>query len=123
MNSQQKYFHENLPTINRNILVVEPTEVFLEWARKCFDEDADLTIEELTEDLATYLIPEQDADAEAWLFRNFRTIFEIELESWCADPALWPKIRSLKVFKTFFRIHFHSSILDLGKGTIVKEYI
>jgi hypothetical protein len=31
---KQDISYENLPTINRNVLVVVPTEGFLEWARK-----------------------------------------------------------------------------------------
>ena len=72
--------YENLPTINRNVLVVVPTEGFLEWARKNPDDDVTLNLEELVADSTAYLIPEQDADADRWLKRNFKTIFEIELD-------------------------------------------
>jgi len=119
----QEIYYENLPTINRNIIVVEPTEAFLEWARENPDEDAGLTMKELTADLAAYLIPEQDADAEAWLRLNFKTIFEIELDGWCTDPSLWPVDRSFNAFEKFFRVHFCSTVIDLAKGAIEKEYI
>jgi len=79
--------YENLPTINRNVLVVVPTEDFLEWARKN------------------------------------PTIFEIELDGWCTDPSLWPKDRSMKAFKKFFRVYYCSSVIDLGDGSIDREYI
>jgi hypothetical protein len=116
-------FYENLPTINRNVLVIEPTEGFLEWAKKYPDEDMKLTLAELVADSMAYLIPEQSADAEAWLKRNYRSIFEIELDGWCADPSLWPKDRSMKTFRKFFRVHYCSSVLDLGDGQIDREYI
>ena len=115
--------YENLPTINRNVLVVVPTEGFLAWARKNPDDDAALTLEELVEDSTAYLIPEQDADAESWLKRNFKTVFEIELDGWCADPSLWPKDRSMKTFRKFFRVYYCSSVIDLGDGPIDREYI
>jgi hypothetical protein len=123
MNSQHDIYYEKLPTINRNLLVVQPTEVFLEWAKRYPDEDGALTMKELTADLTTYLIPEQDADAEAWLRRNFKTIFEIELDGWCTDPSLWPTDRSFKAFKKFFRVHFCSNVIDLAKGAIEREFI
>ena len=123
MKPQNDIYYENLPTINRNVLVAEPTEVFLEWARKYPDEDAGLTLKELVADTTAYLIPEQEADAEAWLRRNFRTIFDIELDGWCTDPARWPADRSYKAFKKYFRVHFCSSVIDLAKGAIEKEYI
>jgi len=123
MKPQNDIYYENLPTINRNVLVAEPTEVFLEWARKYPDEDAGLTLKELVADTTAYLIPEQEADAEAWLRRNFRTIFDIELDGWCTDPARWPADRSFKAFKKYFRVHFCSSVIDLAKGGIEREYI
>jgi hypothetical protein len=119
----QEIYYENLPTINRNVLVVVPTTVFLEWARKYPDEDADLTLKELTTDVTAYLIPEQDADAKAWLRRNFKTIFEIELDGWCTDPSLWPEDRSFKAFNKFFFIHFCSTVIDLAEGEIDRKYI
>jgi len=120
---KQEIYYENLPTINRNILVVEPTELFLEWAKKSPDDDMGLTLKELVADMTAYLIPEQDADAKSWLRRNFKTIFEIELDGWCADPSLWPKDRSMKTFRKFFRVHYCSSVIDLAKGPIEQEYV
>ena len=123
MKSQQDIYYENLPTINRNVLMVEPTEVFLEWAKKNPDTDLELTMDELLADCTAYLIPEQEADPEAWLRRNFKTIFEIELDGWCTDPSLWPKVRSFKAFKKFFCVRFCSTVIDLAKGAIAREYI
>ncbi len=120
---KQNMSYENLSTINRNVLVVVPTEGFLEWARKYPDEDMTLNLEELVADSTAYLIPEQEADAEGWLKRNHRIIFEIELDGWCADPSLWPKDRSMKTFKKFFRVYYCSSVIDLGDGPIDQEYI
>jgi hypothetical protein len=120
---KQDMSYENLPTINRNVLVVVPTEGFLEWARKYPNEDAGLTLKELIADTTAYLIPEQEADAEAWLKRHFKTIFENKLNGWCTDPSLWPKDRSMKTFRKFFRVHYCSSVIDLAKGPIEQEYI
>ena len=120
---KQDIYYENLPTINRNILVVEPTEVFLEWAKISPNDDMRLTLKELVADMTAYLIPEQDADAKSWLRRNFKTIFEIELDGWCTDPSLWPKDRSIKTFREFFRVLYCSSVIDLARGPIEQEYI
>lgn len=115
--------YENLPTINRNVLVVVPTEYFLNWARKIHVNDMTLTLDKLTEESTAYLISEQDMDADAWLNYNFNTIFEIELDGWCGDPSLWPKDRSIKTFKEYFSYYFCSLAIDLGKGRINREYI
>jgi len=123
MKPQNDIYYETLPTINRNILVVEPTEVFLEWAKKNPDTDLKLTMDELLADSTAYLIPEQEGNAQSWLRRNFKTIFEIELDGWCTAPSLWPADRSYKAFKKYFRVHFCSSVIDLAKGAIEREYI
>lgn len=120
---KQDMSYENLPTINRNVLIVVATEGFLAWAKKNPDDDGTLTLAELVADSTAYLIAEQAADAEIWLKRNFKTIFDIELDGWCADPSLWPKDRSMKLFKKFFRVHYCSSVIDLGDGPIDREYI
>jgi hypothetical protein len=113
----------NLPTINRFVLVIEPTNVFLEWARKFPDEDPTLTLDELLEDTSAYLMPQIDVDPDSWLAQNFRTIFEIELSDWSVDATLWPKDRSFKAFTEFFAVRFCSIVIDMGKGPIKREYI
>ena len=121
MSSQHEMSLDNLPTINRFVLVVEPTNVFLEWARKFPDEDPKLTLEELFEDTSAYLMPHIDPDS--WLAQNFRKIFEIELNDWCVDPSLWPHDRSFKAFKKFFSVRFCSIVIDMGEGPIKRVYI
>jgi hypothetical protein len=113
----------NLPTINRFVLVIEPTTAFLEWARKFPDEDPTLTLDELLEDTSAYLMPQIDPYPDSWLAQNFRKIFDIELSDWCVDPALWPKDRSFKAFKEFFAVRFCSIVIDMGEGPIKREYI
>ena len=123
MSSRHDVTFENLPTINRNLVVVEPTAVFLDWARRFPNVNQKLTLDELLEDNTAYLIPEQDGDSDTWLKRNFRIIFDMELDSWCTDRTLWPKVRSFKAFKEFFSVHFCSIVIDLGKGSIDREYL
>jgi hypothetical protein len=116
-------FFDEVSTINRHVLVAEPTEAFLEWAKKYPDEDPSLTLEELIEDSAAYLIPEQWSGAEAWIKKNYRRIFEEELYGWCTDRSVWPLDRSFKAFKKYFRILFCSSVIDLSKADIKRVYI
>jgi len=123
MSSRHDITFENLPTINRNLVLIEPTAVFLDWARRFPNVDQKLTPDELVEDNTAYLIPEQDGDPDTWLKRNFRIIFDIELDGWCTERALWPKVKSFKVFKKFFSVRFCSLLIDLGKGSIDSEYL
>jgi hypothetical protein len=47
MSSREDLTHEMLPTINRNLVVIEPTAAFLDWARRFPDPDPKLTLDEL----------------------------------------------------------------------------
>jgi len=114
-------YDDGLPTVNRSALVVEPTKVYLEWARGCPDGDPELTLDEICEEITIYLIPEVYAEPEAWLKRNYKAIFEHELESWCIDDDLWPGDRSFKAFRKFFRVRYCSMLLDMGRGAIERD--
>jgi hypothetical protein len=109
-----------LPIVNRAAVVLEPAQAYLEWARKCPEAIPDLTLKELGQEGTVYLIPETDADPESWLRRNYVAMFEYELDAWYTDRAFWPKVRSFKVFKKFFKVLSCSMVMDLGKGTIEK---
>lgn len=111
----------NLPTINRFVLVIEPTTAFLEWARKFPDEDPKLTLEELLEDTSAYLMPH--IDPESWLEQNYSRIFELELNDCGVDPSCWPKDLSFTAFKEFFSVRFCSIVIDMGEGPIKRIYI
>ena len=110
-----------LPIVNRAAVVLEPAQAYLEWARECPEAVPDLTLEELDEEGTVYLIPETDAAPENWLSRNFIAMFENELNAWYTDRDFWPKNRSFKSFKKFFKVRFCSIVLDLGKGSLEKD--
>jgi hypothetical protein len=121
ISSQNERQLENLPTINRFVLVVEPTNVFLDWARKFPDEDLELTLGELQEDTSAYLMPHTDPDS--WLEQNYMRIFKLELDAWSVDHSCWPKDLSFKTFKEFFNVRFCSIVIDMGEGPIKRIYI
>lgn len=112
---------QDLLTVNRAAVVLEPAETYLEWARECPDSLPDLTLADLREEGTVYLIPETDAEPEVWLRRHYTTLFANELFAWCTDEACWPRDRSYKAFKKFFQVRFCSLVLDLGRGPIERE--
>jgi len=110
-----------LPKVNRNVVVLELTEAYLDWAKSCREGDVAITLDELCEEGTVYLIPEQDAKLETWLRRNYAGMFEHELAAWCTEESFGPKDRSLKTFKKFFKLSFCSIVLDMGKGAIERD--
>ena len=111
----------DLPTVNRVAVVMEPAPAYLEWAKECPDGLPDLTLADLREEGTIYLIPETDAEPEAWLRRHYAPLFANELFAWCTDEAFWPRDRSYKAFKKFFQVRFCSIVLDLGRGPIERD--
>jgi hypothetical protein len=112
---------EVLPLVNRNALTVEPTEAYLEWAKSAPEPMPELTMQELCEERTVYLIPEVEEELEEWLKKNYRRIFEEELESWCTDESQWPEDLSLGKFKEFFKISYSSLVFDLNEETLEIE--
>ena len=47
--------------------------------------------------------------------------FERYLDEWYTEESWWPKNRSLKMFKQWFDIQYHSMIWDLSGETIEHE--
>jgi len=110
----------NPATVNRFAVILTPTEAFLDWVNSISADDK-LTIEELCEDTAVYLVPEDDLEPEIYIKKHFTALFESELEGWCTDDSLWPRDRSYKVFKRFFNISIHSVVIDLGVEDLARE--
>jgi hypothetical protein len=111
----------DLPTVDRFAVVLEPTVAYLEWAKGSPDCLPDLTMEDLGEEETVYLIPETDAEPEAWLKQNYAPLFNHELFAWCTDEACWFRDLSYKAFKKFFQVRFCSLVLDLGRGPLERD--
>ena len=106
--------------INRSLVILNPKQPFLDWARTLDDEDKDLTLEQLAEDSIAYLIPElwQDSDHKELLESYYDILFDAQLAGWWNDEAVWPHKRNLKMFLDWFEVEFHSLVFDLGDGPI-----
>ena len=113
--------------INRVALVIKYKEPAVEWINKVdpHKDDAGLTIEIVNTDNHIYLISEELADdpkgLKKWLKKNYKKIFELELDGWYTDPSLWPKKRKFELFNEFFEVELHSILIDTVDGPIVDE--
>lgn len=81
-----------------------------------FDKDPGMTVDSANEERIVYLISDADGDSgetvERWIKQNYQVLFEEELEGWYTDPDLWPKKRSLKLFREWFDIECQSVLID-----------
>ena len=109
---EEKEFSDFYDTPGSSPISVKPKEIFWQWLR-----DADKGIADLgTYPSSTvYLIPEflTDEQANAYLKKNYKRIFENQLEGQISDPSLWPKKRPFKLFEEFFEISLHPVVEDL----------
>ena len=112
-----------MESVNRTAVVIKPRQPFVDWLNSVPDEDIDFTLEQISTDNITFLIPEQDdpKDAKKYIRKRFEQIFEFELWGWITTEELWPKNRNWKMFQEWFSIEIHSEIFDLVDEEIEKE--
>jgi len=89
----------------------------LNWLRSVDSTNAELTLEDLREEPAVYLLAECNSmdHAERLLGKSCARIFEEQLDGWYGAPENWPKDRSIRNFRRWFSYTFHSMIIDLDK--------
>jgi len=112
-----------MKTINRLVAIVKPKQPFLDCLESLPNWDMELALAELRKDCTAILIPEFGSNEEAlrYIERKYKAIFEIELNDWHTDDGVWPKNKSLQVFRQWFDIEIHSMIYDAVDETIIKE--
>ncbi len=76
-----------------------------------------MTLDEVNEERTVYLIGDTIAESSdklhRWIRRNFSQLYEMELNAWYTDPALWPASRTYKLFQTWFTVECNTVIVDL----------
>lgn len=109
--------------LNRSALIVSPAQPFLDWLHQADPSSANLTLADLRQEPAIYLLSESENMGEALeeLGSGINAIFEEQLNSWYRVPSKWPQPRDLGTFLTWFECSFHSMIFDLGRDRLRYE--
>lgn len=114
-------------TINRSMIVLQYRQPFLDWIRTVEPEfGATTTLDSLNEDGDAFLIPHEPVidgkeDAVAWIEKRWKGFFEKKLADWYTDESLWPKKRTLKMFREWFAIEYRSMVWDLDTTPLEYE--
>ena len=76
--------------------------------------NATVTFEDAREEPSAFLIPADDTDepGKRWIQRNWKVVFEQLLEDWYIDPGLWPRNRTLKMFREWCEVCIQTIVLD-----------
>ena len=109
--------------INRSAIIVMPAQPFLDWLHQADPTSSHLTLADLRQEPAIYLVAECENKDEALdgLGDGISRIFEEQLEGWYRVPTAWPKERDLRTFLRWFDCSFHSMIFDLGLDRLRRE--
>lgn len=107
-------------TINRSVVIVRPKKPFLDWLSSVEKAlGGGLSEIDLTEEGAAFLIPDEDIidakEAQRYIESKWRDIFEQFLFDWLIDDTLWPKKRTLKMFREWFDLVYAPMAWDLVK--------
>jgi hypothetical protein len=109
--------------INRCAILVMPAQPFLDWLHRVDPSSAHLSLADLRQEPAIYLLPECESKEEALegLRGGIRKIFEEQLNGWYRVPSAWPEQRDLHTFLRWFECSFHSMIFDLARDRLRHE--
>ena len=113
--------------LNRGAVILKYKEPAIRWVNEAdpVKEDRPVRSKDLENERTVYLVDVLDVDGkqavEEWIAANFKTLFEDELESWYTDTALWPKTRTITVFREWFDVEYHSVIRDTVGGPVFDD--
>ena len=105
-------------TINRGIVIIRPTQPFLDWLSLAEKKLGHETFPvDLNEEGNAFLIPDEhitnSTDARTYIERHWEEIFEQFLFEWILEDSLWPKKRTLKMFREWFEMIYAPMAWDL----------
>jgi hypothetical protein len=113
--------------VNRGALLLRYKEPAVRWINEAdpSPDDSPITLSDVNEERTVYLIGDTVGDSpdtfQRWLKKNYADLFEMELEGWYTDPALWPKDRSFKLFQQWFDAELHTVLVDTVGDEIVDD--
>jgi hypothetical protein len=110
--------------LNRAAITLKLTQIAVDWVNTADvdDDDFKMNVSQANEESTVYLIPSEAADnIEMWLEQNYKILFENELENWYTDEKLWPRYRTYKMFKNWFKVDCNSVVLDLVNDVLIDD--
>jgi hypothetical protein len=113
--------------INRAALILRYKAPAIHWINEADPHPSEhaVVLERVNKERTVYLIEDTAGDdsksLERWLKRNYEGLFEIELEGWYTDPALWPQGRNYHMFQEWFAPECHTVIIDTGREDLFDD--
>jgi hypothetical protein len=110
-------------SVNRTAIVVIPKQPLLDWLNREDTDSGDLTLANIQNEPTVYLIKQCDGEREVRdeLAKVCGRIFEEQLNGWLTNPECWPEKRTPRVFHEWFEWSWHTVVIDLARGPLVRE--
>lgn len=115
--------------VNRAAVILKYKEPAIRWINGAdpYRNNPCITADSVNTDRTVYLISDEDGDTkeavDRWIKRNLSDLFESELEGWYTDPSLWPEKRTMKLFRQWFEIEYHTVLIDTVDSAIYDNDI
>ena len=113
--------------INRAAIILKYKAAAIRWISEAdpIEENPGINEEDANDDRTVYLISDADGDTkdtvEKWIKKNYKTLFETELEDWYTEPSLRPQKITLKLFREWFEVECHTVLIDTVDGAIYED--
>lgn len=113
-------------TINRQLILVLPKQPALDWIMSVDPQPLDhLTLNDIRQETDAFLISEgivnSPEQAQKWAERRWSELFLQFVSGWYLDMDLWPQKRTLKMFREWFEVQYHSMVWDLADEPLTHE--
>lgn len=110
-------------SLDRHLVIIKPKEPFLNWLKSHFEANSVLTLNDIREDAAAFMIPQADhpEQDEKYIRSIFPDLFDMILEEWHLDENTWPKNRDYELFKKWFEVEIHTIVIDTVESSIRKD--
>lgn len=107
---------------NRHAVILKYKKPFIAWEKKqnpWKDSDPLHNVDKAPARISLFMKTEADP-YEKWLNKNFKLIFEEELECWVLNKKFWPQKRTYLLFRRWFDISFTPYIIDEDAGKVIE---
>jgi hypothetical protein len=100
--------------LNRSAIVLEPRRPYIEWANSLDDGPRYDEVFDEPDAFPVFLGPDQEQIEKVHRFvaKHYNYFFDEWLSQWCTDAALWPRDRTWKMFRLWFKVRIHSVVID-----------
>lgn len=106
-------------TISRHLVILMPKQPVLDWLNRVDPNPLNMSLEDVRQEQNAFLVPDTldgQEGAERWVYRRWSMFFEGFLGEWFTEESWWPQKRTLKMFKDWFDVQYHSMVWDMAAG-------